>query len=171
MPESTRRPTAVFDFDGCLLDTSSIRYLVAGIGKKQYAEFYSRTLECPANYEIVAKAKKHHAAGHAVVILTGRQLAWAPVTLMALMRFGVCYDDAIFRDNNDRRPAAIVKPEKMRLIRARGFEPLWIWDDDPRNVEMWERTEPNAEVTLVPGWDDPIEYPDGWLPSPDEVTA
>lgn len=167
MIKSKGRPTAVFDFDGCIIDTSRIRYLVAGIGKKQFAEFYGRTLECPANQEILAKMREHHDRGDAVVILTGRDLSWATITLQALLRFHAPFDDAIFRDPGDRRPAFVVKPEKLQVIRARGFDPRWIWDDDPRNIEMWQKTEPGIEATLVPGWDDPIIYPkevtDAWL--------
>lgn len=163
MTDQRGRPTVVFDFDGTILDTRKIRYLVAGPGKKDYRAFYGRTLECPPNYEVVRAAQQHHAMGHAVIILSGRAHEWSAITLQAANRLQVPWSDAFFRANGDFRKAHVVKPELLAKARAAGYDPRWIWDDDPRVVDMWQMTEPDIEVTQVPGWNDPIEYPEGWL--------
>lgn len=153
-----RTPLAVFDFDGVIINTEKLRYLVAGPGKRDHEQFYARTLECPPNFEVVQAAKEQRDLGRTVAIVTGRMWKYSPVTLLALNRFGVPYTEARFRENEDYRKATVVKPELIEVLREDGYDPLWAWEDDPKNAAVLTRL--GLDVTLVPGWTDQIVYPE-----------
>lgn len=152
---------AAFDFDGSLSDTRLIRYLVANPWKKYWDEFYARTPECPPNVDVVRAAQQKYAEGYAILIVTGRQLCYNDVTFDAVQRFNVPCNVGFFRNDGDYRPAHVIKLELLDEALEDGYDVQLAWDDDPRIIKAYQKR--GLETTLVPGWDEPIAYPDEWL--------
>jgi hypothetical protein len=140
----------IFDVDGTLCDVRSIRHLIDGPGG--FRAFHRASIDCPPNDWVVEAARREHAAGRAVLIVTGRDAEHRNVTAMWLALHQVPSDAMWMRGHGDSRKDYVVKREILRWIRAL-YRPVHAWDDQPAICRLWE--EEGIPVTVVPGWDGP----------------
>lgn len=144
------RPRAsLYDMDGTLCDVSGIRHLINGPGR--FHAFHMASVDCPPHRWVVEAARRDHAAGLAVLIVTARQAPYRNVTAWWLALHGVPSDAMWMRAPNDSRPDAVVKAEILAKIRA-SYEPVKAHEDQPKIAAVWERA--GIPVTLVPGWNE-----------------
>jgi phosphoglycolate phosphatase-like HAD superfamily hydrolase len=160
------RDAVIFDMDGTLCDVRSIRHLINGPGG--FDAFHQASIDCPPHEWVVEAAREAHAAGQAVLIVTGRAQKHRNVTAMWLALHNVPSDGMWMRRNGDFRKDFIVKREILARIRQR-FNPVRAWDDNPNVLDLWRQE--NIPVTVVPGWDGPVlQQPDAVQLSFEEQT-
>lgn len=153
------REAVIFDVDGTLVNVKNIRYLVAG-KKKDFEAFHIASAHCPPNWDIwEAAMDEYHIKKRAVLIVTGREFIYMPLTIEWMARYGVPLSDAWSRNTGDYRPDAVIKREILTEIRSAGYNPVKAYDDHPKVGKMW--IDEGLELVTVPGWDDPVFDPDG----------
>lgn len=145
-------PEAVlFDMDGTLCDVRGIRGLLNGPGS--FHAFHNASVDCPPNLEVVDAARREHAEGRAVLIVTARQARYRNLTAMWLALHDVPSEAMWMRGVGDYRPDYEVKRDILTRIRVR-YRPVAAWDDNPAIVRLWR--EEGIPVHVVPGWDEPL---------------
>jgi hypothetical protein len=152
------RPLAVVDIDGVVADVRHRLHHVARRPKDWDAFFaaapddapHAEGLEC-----VQALAREHD-----IVFLTGRPERCRADTVAWLDRHGLGGHDVIMRPERDRRPAAVVKLERLRHL-ARTRTVAAVVDDDPIVVDSirqagfpafladWERLAPERRTALL----------------------
>ncbi|MFI5973539.1 hypothetical protein [Streptomyces sp. NPDC051452] len=146
MPELPE--AVIFDMDGTLCDVRGIRHLLDGPGR--FDTFHAASIDCPPHDHVVAAARREHAAGRAVLIVTGRAAKWRHVTAWWLALHQVPSEAMWMRGPGDFRPDYVVKRGILARIRQL-YRPVAAWDDNPNVIRLWE--EEGIPVTVVPGWD------------------
>lgn len=147
-------PAVVFDCDGTLVDVSSIRYLVDRTdpnfeGHRQFDRFHAESIDCPPIGWVVDQLRQFRHLGYEIVIMTGRAEKHREVTWQWLNKHGICTNWQMHRPDDDFRADVIVKQEMLDEIRQ-FFNPVWVYDDNPHVVPMWQAN--GLGVTVVPGW-------------------
>jgi len=139
LSSADRRPEAiVVDMDGTLCDVSSIEHLVdrSLSAQRNFYEFHSQSIDCPANPEVLAAVLTSEAAGHAVVIVSAREERWSLLTALWLKEHGVNYADMYLRANGDSRPDSEVKRDiAARLLKK--YDVLLALDDREELMPVW----------------------------------
>lgn len=141
-------PAAViFDMDGTLADVRGIRPLLQG--PRSFDAFHAASVDCPPHTAVVAAARREHAAGRAVLIVTARSVRWRHHTAMWLALNDVPSSAMWMRGRHDQRPDYEVKRDILARIRLR-YGPVAAWDDNPDVIRLW--TDEGIPTTVVPGW-------------------
>jgi len=142
---------AIFDVDGTLADVSVLRreWLYAEDNKRDFQGFHAASVDAPVISWVREAAKRTHARGLAVVIVTGRTSHWRHHTAWWLALNDVPSDALLMRAHNDDRPDAIVKTNMLNQIRL-SWRPIWVFDDNPSTIPVWQNA--GIPVTVVPGW-------------------
>lgn len=145
---------SIFDMDGSLVDVSSIRYLVVGGPqngyRKDFDAFHREAVNCPPHSWVVQAARDEHAAGRAVLIVTGRSAEYRNSTAMWLALHRVPSEAMWMRGRGDYRPDYVVKAEILAKMRQR-WNPTRAWDDNPAVLKLW--TQEGIKTVVVPGWE------------------
>jgi phosphoglycolate phosphatase-like HAD superfamily hydrolase len=163
MSERTQLPEAVvFDCDGTLVNVSSIRHLVAGGPengyRKDFDAFHREAVNCPPHPWVVQAARAEHAAGRAVLIVTGRSAQYRNSTAFWLAVHGVPSDAMWMRAVGDYRPDYVVKAEILAKIR-RSWHVVRAYDDNPNVLRLWAQEK--IATVVIPGWELQDEHRDG----------
>lgn len=139
--EAARRPAVLVDLDGTLA--------LIGDRSPYDADLCERDAVNPAVAAVVGWAR---AAGHAVVLVTGRGFSAThrPATERWLARNGIGYDLLLMREPGDGRPDHRVKAQIYRQRVRDGYDVLFVLDDRPEVVDMW-RTKFGLTVFQVAG--------------------
>jgi phosphoglycolate phosphatase-like HAD superfamily hydrolase len=125
----------IFDMDGTLADVTGIRHHVMG-KERNFHKFHTESVNCPANLDVVEAAKKAHAEGRAVLIVTARAFRYAMPTMFWLKHnLPVPYDQLYMRATGDNRADSVVKREILDMIREDGYNPVRAYDDNP---SIWD---------------------------------
>lgn len=144
----------IFDCDGTLVDVSSIRHLVAGGPangyRKHFDAFHREAVNCPPHAWVVEAACAEHAAGRAVLIVTGRSAEHRNSTAMWLALHEVPSDAMWMRARGDYRPDYVVKAEILAKIRRR-WRVVRAYDDNPNVLRLWSQE--RIATVVVPGWE------------------
>ncbi len=162
MRERAQLPEAVvFDCDGTLVNVSSIRHLVAGGPqngyRKDFDAFHREAVNCPPHPWVVEAARAEHAAGRAVLVVTGRSAEHRNSTAFWLALHGVPSDAMWMRARGDYRPDYVVKAEILAKIRPR-WNVIRAYDDNPAILRLWAQEK--IPTVVVPGWELPNEHRD-----------
>ena len=148
---SQPKPTAViFDVDGTLVNTADIVHLVLAKPKK-YDQFHYASAFCDPHDWVVAEARRHHAEGTIVLVVTARKDRWQELTSNWLEANEVPHHELHMRKDDDNRPDRVIKEEILFELRER-FEILHAYDDNPNVIALWQ--EHGIPTTVVPGWAD-----------------
>lgn len=140
----------IFDMDGTLADVRGIRHHVMG-PVRNFHKFHRESVNCPPNPDVVEAAKRAHAEGRAVLIVTARSFDFAFHTMFWLSEhLGVPYEQMYMRRCGDYRPDYIIKREILDIIRADGYNPVRAYDDNPAIWDVWE--EAGIETVRVEGF-------------------
>lgn len=128
---------AVFDMDGVLSDAASRQHYIEGPGRRDWDAFFAA---CGDDRLIEDVAQLLHLldAELQIILLTGRPLRVQPQTVAWLERYGLRWDLLIMRDWGDYMAAREFKQWTVRDLRSEGFELLLAFEDDRRNLEMFQ---------------------------------
>lgn len=160
------RPSAVIcDVDGTLCDVRAIQHHVekaprGSRPKPSFELFHAESINCPAHGQVVQILSRARAAGHAVLIVTGREAKWSFLTSTWLREHGVAYDELIMRGAKDYRADSIVKKEIALEIAAR-YRPVIAIDDRPEIIEIWQQEGIPTVRILADGAVGDIVWPKG----------
>ena len=127
-----RRPLAVVDIDGVLADVGHRLHFLER-RPKDWASFFAAARRDPPHPEGLALAAEL-AAGHEIVLLTGRPESCRADTEAWLAHHGVDHELLVMRPPGNRRPAAEVKVGLLRVLAADRTVGVVV-DDDPSVIE------------------------------------
>lgn len=127
-----RRPLAVVDIDGVLADVGHRLHFLEH-RPKDWDGFFAAARHDPPHAEGLALAAEL-AAGHEVVLLTGRPEKCRADTEAWLAEHGVDHELLVMRPPGNRRPAADVKVGLLQLLAADRTVAVVV-DDDPSVIE------------------------------------
>ena len=96
----------IFDVDGTLMDIEHRRHFVVQ-RPKDFDAFREATSQDTAKEDIFAVAKALKAAGHRIIISSGRNKSQRAVTLKQLMGAGLVFDALYMRSDKDYRPCLL----------------------------------------------------------------
>lgn len=143
---STGRPLAVVDVDGVVAD---VRHRLHHLrGRKRWDAFFAAAADDEVHAEgaaIVATLD----SDHDVVFLTGRPERLRAATSRWLADHGFDGHQLVMRPEGDRRPAAIVKLERLAEL-AEGRSIGIVVDDDPQVLEAARAA---GHATFVADWE------------------
>lgn len=143
------RTATIFDVDGTLCDVRTIRHLIAAKG---FDAFHRASIDCPPHDHVVQAAQAAAAAGHAVLVVTGRSEKWRSLTSMWLALHAVPSDVLRMRPDRDYRKDYVIKRAILARLRSR-YDIVHAWDDNPAVLRLWK--DEGIPFTVVPGWDGP----------------
>ena len=126
----------IFDVDGTLMDIEHRRHFVVQ-RPKDFDAFREATSQDTAKEDIFAVAKALKAAGHRIIISSGRNKSQRAVTLKQLMAQGLVFDALYMWSDSDYRPDHEVKSQMLDKMRKEGFNPTMAFDDRQQVVDMW----------------------------------
>ena len=127
----------IFDIDGVLADAAHRQYLVTG-ARRNWDLFFEM---CGKDdlIEPVATVGRLLDPSLRVILLTARPSWVARDTVEWAERNDVRWDLLIMREHGDYSMARDFKHFSVDEIRLYGFEPELAFEDDARNVDMFER--------------------------------
>lgn len=152
-----RPDAALVDMDGTLVCVSAIRYMVATPGcEKDFDAFHEASRHAPAIEQALEFCRRHHAAGHEIVVGTARMCQHYDVSLGWLFdKMVTPFDGPIMpRQFGDTRSDVVIK-RKMHRYLSRNYNIVAACDDNPPILNLWEELG-IPEIEVVPGWDDEL---------------
>jgi len=130
-------PAVVFDVDGVLADASGRQHLLSGL-RRDWDAFFEACGGDPLIPE-VGRLLSVLDPTMAVILLTARPDRVRDTTVEWLDRNGLRYDLLVMRSGGDYLRAVEFKRRETRSLKAYGFDLRLALEDDPRNLEMFER--------------------------------
>ncbi len=131
-----RRDAYVFDIDGTLSDPAHRRHHVEG-PKKNWPAFFEGCADDPPIRAMLRIAHDLSKTSVPLVYCTGRPRTYAAQTVQWLRRNNLDPWFLYMRAEGDFRDDTLVKSELMDRILADGFDPILVFDDRNKVVEMW----------------------------------
>ena len=130
--------TVIFDIDDTLADASRRKHWSA-FKPHEFEAFFADIENDPVILPIKRMITVMHNAGYNLVVATGRSEKYRDGTLKWLENNGMKsdFDDFWFRKDGDYRDDTIVKYEMLLDMRAKGYNPVYAFDDRDRVVKMW----------------------------------
>ena len=134
---------------------SSIASLKLAVSNSNVNHFFASTVDTPKNWDAIYDAMVNDrpnvpvvmiahllkAAGHRIIIATGRPLRYQMVTRAFLDDIALSYDAIYLRKDKDYRKDTQVKEHMLLKMRQDGFDPTIVFDDRKSVVEMWRSKE------------------------------
>lgn len=128
----------IFDVDGTLMDIEHRRHFVVQ-RPKDFDSFRAATKDDTPKNDIFAIAKALKAAGHRIIISSGRNKSQMDITVEQINRNGLTFDAIFMRSDQDWRQDFIVKEGMLKKMQDAGFDPTMAFDDRQQVVDMWRR--------------------------------
>jgi phosphoglycolate phosphatase-like HAD superfamily hydrolase len=128
----------IFDVDGTLMNIEHRRHFVVQ-RPKDFDAFRAATKDDTPKDEIFAIAKAMKAAGHRIIISSGRNKSQMDITVQQINSQGLEFDAIFMRSNRDFRQDYVVKEAMLVKMIAEGFFPIMAVDDRQQVVDMWRR--------------------------------
>jgi hypothetical protein len=158
-------PTAViYDLDGTLADVIPFRHYVQRPPGEQDGEAFhtaGTTIARPIP-QAVQHLEAMRAAGHVIIVVSGRATKWLEPSADWLRANGIHYDHLWVRPEGFTGNDIELKAEIHRRHIQGRFRVVHVLDDQPRIAALWETF--GYEVTLIPGWTDADEESMGYPP-------
>lgn len=131
------RSAIIVDLDGTLCDVSMIAHFVEGT-EKDFPAFHAASADCPPNASVARSVRDAHAAGHGVLVVTGREFIWRDLTLDWLRDHHLPYDELVMRIVGDYRPDHVIKAEMLADLQKRGWSVAEAFEDQDDIAALWE---------------------------------
>jgi hypothetical protein len=128
-------PAVVFDLDGVLSDAAGRQHFIEW-GRRDWDAFFDACGDDPLVAE-VARLLELLDPSLRIVLLTGRPVRVQPQTLAWLAHYRLRWDVLVMRDRGNYAQVSRFKRAAVTDLRARGFELLLAFEDDPRNRDMF----------------------------------
>lgn len=126
----------IFDLDGTLFDCEHRRHFIA-TKPKNYKAFQKAANLDPVILPIANVARSLSASGHRIVYCTGREDSMRSLTGEMLRIHNLPSGPVYMRPPHDFRPDFVVKKELLEKIKTDGYDPMLVFDDRKRVVDMW----------------------------------
>jgi len=126
----------IFDLDGTLANIDHRLHYIKTKPKNWDAFFASVIYDRP-NDSIVEVCKDLARAGNRIIISSGRSDVCEAATVEWLEEVGITYDAIYMRPKNLFIDDADLKRRMLGVIRQDGFDPVLVFDDRQRVVDMW----------------------------------
>jgi phosphoglycolate phosphatase-like HAD superfamily hydrolase len=139
----------IFDVDGTLSNTAHRQHYLATT-PKNWAAWNAAMAEDSYHKDVIQFVRVAKKLDMCVVICTGREETEREVTENWLDDGGIDYDGLYMRKKKDYRGDDDIKRELLAEIRADGYEPVLVFDDRNRVVDMW-RAEGIRCFQVAPG--------------------
>lgn len=141
--------TYIFDIDNTIANNEKrIHFLHQE--PKDWKSWHERCTEDTPYWEIVDLIDMAMEADIRIVLCTGRDSFCRKDTEEWLLEHGIYYDKLYMRAEGDRRSDADVKRELLAEMRSEGFDPVLVFEDRDRVVQMW-RDEGLRCLQVAPG--------------------
>jgi len=128
--------TYIFDIDGTIANTDH-RVHHLNERPKNWNDWYAKSQDDIPYWEIVDLMHLAYDAGIKIVICTGRDERVRENTEEWLKKHELQYHKLYMRPMDDRRDDTIVKFELLDKILEDGFDPVLVFEDRDRVVQMW----------------------------------
>lgn len=129
----------IFDIDDTLFSSSHRSHLYQG-KDTDWTAFYADSLNDPPINASLVMIKSVYLSGHTILLATGRHEAAREVTVGLLRSYRIRYDKLYMRPNYEvNKRNAQVKLDILAKIRADGYNPLAVFEDNPSSCEMWSQ--------------------------------
>lgn len=128
--------TYIFDIDGTIANIDHRVHHLEG-NKKDWNSWYAKAHNDVPYWEIVDLMHLAYGAGIKIVICTSRDEKCREETVKWLKKHDLMYHELYMRKLNDRRDDTIVKFELLERIYEDGYEPVLVFEDRDRVVQMW----------------------------------
>lgn len=142
-------PCYIFDIDGTLSDpTHRLHYIQGDV--KDWDAFFSAVGDDPVHEHVadVLYALEH--TDNHIVIVSGRSDQCREETVAWFDINGIPYYALYMRRAGDHRPDYQVKRDLLVQLRRDGYEPVMVFDDRKKVVDMW-RAEGIPCAQVAPG--------------------
>ncbi|WP_434443512.1 hypothetical protein [Lentzea sp. E54] len=137
------------DIDGTVADARHRLHLLDSDSPTKWADFFDAAGDDPVLPDGAQLARKL-AVEHDIVWLTGRPVRLAELTRSWLVEQGLPVGELLMQPHGDKRPARLVKLERVLELQQRRVIAL-IVDDDPRVVsQLREAGLPVHHATWAP---------------------
>ena len=146
------KPAVVFDFDGTLIDISTVEYLVLG-KERDFETFHRESINCPPYLSVLKLAQNLLLNNIKVFILSGRQERFRALTDYWLAMMELPVDELILRPSNYNGTKLEFKGEAMsKLLKFNTI--IAIFENDPDLLQLWKRMKIDQifkcpELTLI----------------------
>lgn len=128
--------TYIFDIDGTIANTDHRVHHLEG-DKKDWDAWYAKAQGDTPYWEIVDLMHLAYGSGIKIVICTGRDEKCRKETEEWLNKHDLLYHSLYMRKKGDRRDDTIVKFELLEQIQDDGYDPVLVFEDRDRVVQMW----------------------------------
>ena len=125
----------IFDLDGVISDAAHRQHFLKST-EKDWDGFFSACTEDPPIISGV-KLIKILNKSHKTIILTARPKSVQSETVHWLERHSVVWDALIMRSDDDHQQSSEMKRTALNQIRDAGYNPILVFDDDPKNIAMF----------------------------------
>lgn len=125
----------IFDLDGVISDAAHRQHFLKGT-ERDWDGFFSACTEDPpiiSGVKLINVLNKYHKT----IILTARPSSVQSKTVHWLKRHSVVWDVLIMRSDDDHRQSSKMKLTALNQIRDAGYDPVLVFDDDPKNIAMF----------------------------------
>ncbi|MEC7578895.1 MAG: HAD family acid phosphatase [Actinomycetota bacterium] len=125
----------IFDLDGVISDAAHRQHFLKGT-ERDWDGFFSACTEDPpiiSGVKLINVLNKYHKT----IILTARPSSVQSKTVHWLKRHSVVWDVLIMRSDDDHRQSSEMKLTALNQIRDAGYDPVLVFDDDPKNIAMF----------------------------------
>jgi len=125
----------IFDLDGVISDAAHRQHFLKGT-ERDWDGFFSACTEDPpiiSGVKLINVLNKYHKT----IILTARPSSVQSKTVHWLKRHSVVSDVLIMRSDDDHRQSSEMKLTALNQIRDAGYDPVLVFDDDPKNIAMF----------------------------------
>ena len=126
----------IFDLDGVISDASHRQHFIKQ-AVKDWEGFFS---SCSQDPLIPAGAKLINLIGESisVIILTARPESVQAKTIDWLNEQEITWNALIMRSDQDPELSSEMKYLALEEIRGAGLQPILVFDDDPKNIGMFD---------------------------------
>lgn len=134
-PRDQRTKAVIFDVDGTIANNDHRRVWVQNKPKNWKA--YNATMADDKPIENIIHLTRVLSSHYHVLIVTARSDDHKQTTIDWLEKHMVSYTATYFRKEKDYRDDAIVKSEILDKILEDGYNPVMVFDDRTKVVNMW----------------------------------
>ncbi len=134
-PSQQRRKAVIFDVDGTIANNDHRRVWVQSKPKNWKA--YNATMADDKPIDNIINLANILSNHFRIIIVTARSADHEETTRDWLEKHNVMHDFVYFRAEKDYRDDTIVKSEILDRILEEGHEPVMVFDDRTKVVNMW----------------------------------
>lgn len=130
----------IFDIDDTLSNSEHRSHWISKDNpNKNWGVYYNLLIEDSPISPVVEVLKTLDAAGHRIVLCTGRPEQYRDLTVSWLEKYDIPAHDLFMRQKSETGLRnAQAKQIMLGRIRSSGYTPVAVFEDNPLSVQMWK---------------------------------